>query len=296
MKSDINTITAYLDNLNPQNPLELVKVSGEVKLFCNALNLLTERINAQRQVKLWQDEVVSLQIQIKELSETIEKAKGLNEEYCLLEQHKSRLIAQKETIENLNTQKEEIEKITSFLKRYDLPALQKQLAGLKEESKEDIRLISGWASQITDLFGDLKSNVLGELQVLSNELRSNQNQLDDAFRNEDATIKLNIIEMSIRIESYDTQLQQSKKKYNQLATQLNSIKEKLAEIKDKHTTNITSYETHFAQNKAIWGALGEEHNLDSHLDQIIEETEKNLSQFDKEIKNILTKTDHLKVY
>ncbi|TVL99013.1 MAG: hypothetical protein CV087_19720 [Candidatus Brocadia sp. WS118] len=295
-KKDLAAIIEYLNGLNPHNPLEVVRVSGEVKALSQALIALTERINAPRQIKLWKEEVAQLRSEIEKLYSGLEQAKALDKEIHELVEQRAQLLAQKEAIEDLSTQKEEIFQLKAFVSKHDLSALRLDLENLRETAREDMAMVKAWICEILDFFHEMKSDALSDILTLLSNLEQNRKLMEDAMKDAQTDINLKKIELSKWMQPYDIQLHETQNAYNELATQLNDIKSKMAEIKEKHAKNVAAYEAHFVQNKAVWGELGKRHNLDTHINQIIESTEKNLLYFDQEIKSLLRRVDHLTVF
>jgi DNA repair exonuclease SbcCD ATPase subunit len=293
---DSATIIAYLDRLNPQNPLEVVKTSGQVKALSQALMELIERVNVPRQIKLWEEEAAGLKRDIDRLLNDVEQAKALDTELRSLEEQKNQLQEQKEMIEDLSTQKDEIQRLEAFVATHDLSALQQELEKLRSEADGEIDKVKQWITEVKDCFGEMSSPVIDNIRQILRDLEKNQNQLDKVIDDSKKEINLKKVELSKSLQSYDVQILEAQNGYNELVTQLNGIKTKLLEVREKHSKNVSSYEIHFAQNKAIWGELGKRHNLNAHVNQLIEETERNLLRFDREIKSLIEKIDHLTVF
>jgi DNA repair exonuclease SbcCD ATPase subunit len=205
-------------------------------------------------------------------------------------------MAQKAIIEDLNGQKEEISQLQAFVSKYDLSALTKELENLKEGAGNEVSKVEVWARRLIDFFSEIKSEFMGNIQTSLNTLIQNKKEIEQITTDLRTKINLHKIELAERLKSYDGQFQESETAYNDLATQLNEIKAKMAEVREKHAKNVASFETHFAQNKAIWGELGKRHNLEHHLTSLMEDTEQNLKQFDLDIKGLLEKVDHLTVF
>jgi DNA repair ATPase RecN len=291
-----NAILAYLDGLNPQSPLEVVKVSGDVKVLAEALIALAERVNAPRQVKLWQEEQEALRDEVKKLTHNLEQARLLDQEHKSLAEQRTLLLAEKDMIQDLSGQKEEILQLKAFVAKYDLLEYRKELDQLRENALEDVSRVKVWMGDILDFFTEMKSDFLSEIQVLLVDLEQNYTQMRATIHDAQNEINLKKIELSKWLESYDGELHETQSTYNDLAAQLNGIKTKLLEIREKHAKNVTAYGVHFAQNKAIWGELGKRHHLDEHLAKLFEEIESKLLEFDQEIKGLVEKVDHLTVF
>jgi len=291
-----NSILEYLDGLNPQNPLEIVKVSGDIKVLTEALIAMLERVNAPRQVKLWQEEREALRDEVKKLTHDLEQTRILDQEHQSLTEQKMLLLAEMELIQDLSGQKEEILQLKAFVAKYDLSEYRKELEQLRENAIEDVSQVKVWMGDLLDFFAAMKSDFLSEIQVLLVDTEQNYTQMRADINDARDEINLKKIELSKWLQSYDGELDETQSVYNDLATQLNGIKTKLFEIRAKHATNVAAYGVHFAQNKAIWGELGKRHYLDEYLAKLYEDIESKLLAFDQEIKGLLEKVDHLKVF
>lgn len=295
-KKEMAEAIAYIDGLNPSDPLELARIYEELKSLIQTILSSTDRINAPRRVKLWTEETNQLRTEVKQLLSSIEDAKALDQQYHNYEEQKTKLLAQKKLIEDLSGQKEEIAQLNTFVSRFNLADLQNDVENLRENAEGVIGQVKGRMEELSNFFRTMKSNAFMEIQQLLTNLGSNTEEITHLLKDADHQVSLKKIELTEAIYHYDLQLAERQNEYNALSNQLTNIIGKLKEVKDKHSKNIRNYETHFSQNQSIWGELGKKHNLDVHLDKLMESTKKNLQQFDLEIKNLLEKADHLNVF
>lgn len=293
---NLNMVVEYIGSLNPTTSLEMVRISNDVKVMAQVLIEFMERANASRQVKLWEQENRKLQEEINKLVQDIEKARELDGTYKELTLKKDKLLIEKNEIQDLIGQREEIEQLVRFVSQYDLSFLQQELKHVKTDNTDNLLLIQEWIT-VTDRFlYDTKGNFLKETRALLEQMNKNREELNVVVANFEEALKLNCLEMSRLLETYSGELKTEVKRYNDVVEQLAGIKAKLEEIRRNHTKNVQTYQTHFSQNQAIWGELGKRHRLDEQLSELFKTIENNLFQFDQEIKNVIEKTDHIIVY
>lgn len=289
-------IIKYLQGLKPQNALEFVKSMSDARDISVALLTSIKDINAKRTLEVLQTESVNLSSEVDELNQYIDQINEISTEQSRLLVEKEELLKKKAVIDDITGQRREIEALKQFHSNHDLAALKKDLLEMKETSKGNVEAINGWLKEASALYAEFHGDFFKESQEILKITLRNRDQLNRSLRELTSTLQVEEIKMTEKLAAYDFEVKNYSIQYNDLANQLNSIKEKLLEMKEKHGKNIDAYETHLAQNVEIWGELGKEHKIEEYSSFSVAEIEKQLEEFDGKIKELISKVEHLKVY
>lgn len=290
-----NQVIDYLLGLEPDNVIEITRVFNDLKKISSALIEKIEAINGERRIKQLQTEIEKLKTKNKTLTLQVDILSSSNKDFQQLEVKKKALLEQKQNIENIDLQKEEIEKLKDLVDKYDIPSLEKELYKIKNDFGADYTKLQIIFKNIEEINTHLHSKYLSELKKISEKISQNNDSIERESDALNRSVELKKIKIQRLIEIFNEQLSDSLNQYNNTIKHMKGIKGKLNEINENHEKNVGAFETHFSQNKEIWGVLGKEHNIDKYMNDLIGDIEKRLSDFDEAIRKALEKNEHIKV-
>lgn len=291
-----SSITEYLSKLSPTSPLEVAKASHDAKIIMQALITLIDRLNSSRQVKLLQGETDTLRAEVKNISSEIELASSLNDEREDLIKNRKKLLTEKETIDDLWKLKAEIEHLKKFVADHNIPLLQQKVRELQKNIGEDVSDVNKFFVEADSFFKQLHGDFVRETKELLSTLDQKRQQINDVVLDAGINLEKESANLSRALMEYDQKFKEAFSNYSSLSEQLTEIKSKLLEVKEAHKKNVSTYKTHFEQNKIIYGELGKRHNIENHLTGLFGEIERNLKNFDQEIKVLVEKADQVTIF
>lgn len=286
-------IVEYLNSLHPKGVLEVAKAKADIDAIARAIIMLTERINAPRQIKLLVEEIAQLKTHTQELAQGLDEMKELDEEYENLKKKKEIILQEKMAIENMAQEQEDMIKVQSFIEKHDFGELKTAVEQLKYKNSERLGELLLLLEEATETFSGFSYDFTGEVNESLRIIQHNRNELERKKNGMANTLRLENIYFNNVSGLSKSDLQEAQEEYNNLAVQLSEIQIKLHEIKENHFKNIQIYQTHFSQNQEIWGALGKRHQIDEHLRPPILELEERLKKFDHEINLMVEKADKI---
>jgi len=290
-----NKIINYIKDLNPKGPLELAKTLNEVGSISQSIINFIEETNASRKVKILEEEKNKLSNEVGDLDQLVNNINLFSEEQRNLISHKKELLDQKNIIENIEKQNQEISDLQGFIQKYNITELRKKTTDLKSNLDGDLDQVITFFDEAQELFSRLNEDVSIELVKLETKLNNTRLQINKVVEKAKDSIKVETLYISEKVKNIDVELDSFIDEYNSVTSQLSSIREKLLELKSSHANNIKSYNIHFSQNKEIWGELGEKHNLEKHLKKLLNNIENDLSLFDREIKHLVEQAEKISI-
>ena len=291
-----DSIIRYLNELNPLEPQEVAKTSAHIKQIMTALFGLINRVNLPRKNKLCEQEADQLKTEITNISSSIEQARVANEEIQKLTKQWEALLTQRTMILDLARQKSEIEQLIDFVAKHDLSVMKQEVQGLQEKATGDIAQLNTWLNEANSLLVQLHGNFTHQTQDLLKKIAKNREQIDTVLKNAQGYIALEQTHLSDLLQQYNNEFSAVHHQYNALAQQLTSIKLKIQEVDENHSKNVAIYLLHFSENKAIYGELGAQHNVDNHIQNLFGEVENKLNQFDLKIKKLVEQSDQMSIF
>ncbi|PWV45820.1 hypothetical protein [Chitinophaga sp. S165] len=291
-----SAIIEYIENLEPSDALAQAQMTRDVSSIMAALISFSDRFNAPRKLQLMKEETDRLKELIAQLQQTIAQMDREQEEHHTIMEQLQELRTRHQELTTLEKQRSEIQELDRLLSEKDPAAIQQELMSWQETHQGDINELNKLLSELDTFFSGLENDFLQETKALWSNIQNKRNRIDTNLQDITDEIKQEKTELSILSKQYYQELDKATISYTEVHTQLTTIKEKLIDIRDRHSKNISVYQQHFEQNQAIYGALGKRHHLDSHMKTLFDRVGEQLKQFDKEIKVLVEKADKMTIF
>ena len=174
--------------------------------------------------------------------------------------------------------------ITDFLKNKQdaVGMLSPTLLQLIENVRQDLAELEADAQKM-----QTKIQEFEHLKNTYDEQLNKQNNLDTHIQ----SYKAQIEEKRKENEENTRNLDNLKRAYQSLVDKLEGIKRSFEPIETAHKTNKAIFEAHFMENTSIWGSIDNPEHTQQHIQQLIQNVQKQLKDFDTALKDTVKKKD-----
>lgn len=228
-----------------------------------------------------------------QLDKTVGRLNELKEQNRDLLARKEHLLAESETLNALETELETLKHLESGLKPENLEALSEEVRQLSEKTE---KLIPEKERLETEL-GDLKpacKDLEETIDALESEKAGDVNRMSALSKNLAGIIDNAWDEYDKRLAAELGKLKQKNIAFLEIAAQLDKAEKEVRDAVEAEKAKLELFESHFSANKAILQAAerppGPDGPVQNRVDRaktLAKEIDRNLSEFDTELKEIL---------
>ena len=288
-----NMIVEYFENLAPSNVESTAFAFKDIELTFRAISECVEKLNANRRIKLQQEENEKLQIEIVELENAVKQYEGLSAEHEELINRRNSLLAEKEKISDLQKLEQDIKELEAFIAAGDITVLQERVCNIQEGLEGNVKPVNEWLNNSMTLFIKLDGDFLAETKKMLHEIQVKRENINNSLKKGHVQIEHENLQLSELLVSWGQELTPALEEYNKLVKQLQETRDKLTEIRQKHPQNINIYEKHLGTNKNIFGELGKHQRISEQTALMELEIEALLKKYDAAIKELVEKAQHI---
>jgi DNA anti-recombination protein RmuC len=198
----------------------------------------------------------------------------------------------KKTIEDLKIKKSEVEKPENSIED-----LNDEILKINGKINNKLNDYTIQLKALNDILVESSSSLEQEASEIINQSISNI----DAISNKQYSIieKLSNEPVKTIYETFDERIANLTSEYNVYVEKIESIKNDLELIENKHSSIVVSFKLHELENERVFGNLrkiGEMDGVNVYVETLIREIKDKLSDFDNNIKKLIDKKKELPLF
>jgi prefoldin subunit 5 len=267
----------------------LIEIDNKYSITQNIAESNELLSNSIEKLKLTNNETSA---KICEMEQFITENKALLNRQAELNSKFETLQTTKKTIEDLKIKKSEVEKPENSIED-----LNDEILKINGKINNKLNDYTIQLKALNDILVESSSSLEQEASEIINQSISNI----DAISNKQYSIieKLSNEPVKTIYETFDERIANLTSEYNVYVEKIESIKNDLELIENKHSSIVVSFKLHELENERVFGNLrkiGEMDGVNVYVETLIREIKDKLSDFDNNIKKLIDKKKELPLF